>query len=118
MNIRGIYEASSGDEFLLTVTVMPVMVISLLVPVLSLITILLYRNRKFQIKAAIILIALELLLIIIAAYYIFSFIGIENGRIIPVFRMFIPALNVLLALLALRGIRKDENLVKSYDRLR
>ena len=118
MNIRGIYEASSGDELLLKVNVMPVMVISLLVPVLSLITILLYRNRKFQIKAVIILIALDLLLIIITAYYIFSFTGIENGRIIPVFRMFIPALNVLLALLALRGIRKDDNLVKSYDRLR
>jgi len=118
MNIRGIYEASSGDELLLKVNVMPVMVISLLVPVLSLITILLYRNRKFQIKAVIILIALDLLLIIITAYYIFSFTGIENGRIIPVFRMFIPALNVVLALLALRRIRKDEKLVKSYDRLR
>jgi hypothetical protein len=97
---------------------MPVMVISLMIPVLSLITILLYRNRKLQIKTVIMLITLDLLLIIIAVYYIFAFTGIENGRIIPVFRMFIPAINVLLAVLAFRGIRKDENLVKSYDRLR
>jgi len=118
MNIRGIYEASSGDEFLLTVNVIPVMVISLLIPLLSLVTIFLYRNRKIQINTVIILITLDLLLIIIAAYYIFAFAGLEDGRIVPVFRMFIPAMNILLAVLAFRGIRKDEKLVRSYDRLR
>jgi len=48
MNINGVYEATSGDDFLLTQTVMPVLVISLIIPVLSLISIFLYRNRKLQ----------------------------------------------------------------------
>jgi hypothetical protein len=34
------------------------------------------------------------------------------------FRMFIPLLVLILGTLALKGIKKDENLVRSYDRLR
>jgi hypothetical protein len=30
----------------------------------------------------------------------------------------LPVIYIILTLLAIRGIRKDENLVKSYDRLR
>jgi hypothetical protein len=34
------------------------------------------------------------------------------------FRIAIPFVNLILLLMALRGIRKDEDLVKSYDRIR
>ena len=118
MNINGVYEATSGDDFLLTQTVMPVLVISLIIPVLSLISIFLYRNRKLQMKAILLLLILDILLIGICGYYIHAFIIPENGNMIPVLRMFIPAINMVLAILAYFAVRKDEKMVRSYDRLR
>ncbi len=118
MKINGFFEASSGNDFLLKQSVMPVLIISIIIPVISLISIFLYRNRKFQMKAILLLVLLNILLIGVCGYYILTIIRPEPVKIIPVFRMFIPAVNLVLAILAYLAIRKDENMVRSYDRLR
>jgi hypothetical protein len=52
------------------------------------------------------------------AYYILIFIQSHNVSLVPGIKTFIPVVTIILSILAYRGIKKDEALVKSYDRLR
>ena len=85
------------------------------VAVLSLVTLFLYKNRKQQIKFGIITLVLSLLLLLLYFWQSQSFIPAESRydltALIP---LFIP----VFLFLALRGIYKDEKLVKSADKLR
>lgn len=86
---------------------------------LSLISIFLYKNRKQQIS----LTWINILLCIGLLFWLY--VGLnsfwanypDNGGHIWI-GLFLPAITVFTLLLALRGIRKDEKLIKSLDRLR
>jgi len=87
---------------------------------IAIVTIFLYNNRKLQIKLGygIMLMAIVLSLM--------SFLFLTNdtvnqdttAQIHDQWGMFIPLVSVLLAVLANHYIRKDDQLVKSMDRLR
>ncbi|GIV33961.1 MAG: membrane protein [Chitinophagales bacterium] len=79
----------------------------------SLLIIFLYKNRPFQIKAGWVLILLHLLLMGILGYWFFSQTGLAY---LPA--TVIPLISLIFQILAIRGVRKDEALVKSMDRLR
>ncbi|WP_236974389.1 DUF4293 domain-containing protein [Membranihabitans maritimus] len=85
-----------------------------------LITIFLYNNRKLQINLSKISIALIIAFIAIAIYFTFNDLSsIEsNYTINPRIGAFLPFASILLLFFAIRGIRKDDKLVKSMDRLR
>ena len=85
---------------------------------ISLLAIFLYKNRKMQLKVTLTLIILEVLLFVVVAYYIVYVIKRFDASLIPGFRMFIPFLTIVFSILAYRGIKKDEILIRSYDRLR
>ena len=118
MNFRGIYEVTSQNNYALIRGTVPVLLLSVSIPVISLFAIFLFKNRKFQNKLTISLILLDILLIGAVAYYAFLCIKNYGGTLIPSFRMIIPAVTIIFLILAFRRIRKDENLVRSYDRLR
>ena len=81
----------------------------------SLIAIFLYKTRKRQLR--IILIALLVSIVNLALYFwqTQKFVpGQGNYSLTAIF----PIITPILLILAMRGIRKDEKLVKSLDRLR
>lgn len=86
---------------------------------LSLITIFLYKKRKQQTS----LIWLNIILCIGLVFWLYAGLNNfwsaypENGGHIWL-GLFFPVVAVFLLLSALRGIRKDEKLIKSLDRLR
>jgi hypothetical protein len=85
------------------------------VGIASLIAIFLYKNRKMQMR--IVLITLLVSLLNLGLYYseIKKYVpGEGNISLWAVFAIFIP----ILLFFAIRGIRRDEKLVKSLDRLR
>ena len=85
--------------------------------ILSLIAIFLYNNRKLQTVINRLNILLNLILLGVFVYRALTMSGAtavaEKG-----IGMFIPILSIVLLVLANRAIRKDEQLVKSVDRLR
>jgi hypothetical protein len=85
--------------------------------VLSLIAIFLFKNRKLQFVINRLNILTNLILLGVLLYYLLSLPGetviSEKG-----IGIFIPVVVVLLLVLANKAIHKDENLVKSVDRLR
>jgi hypothetical protein len=96
----------------------PLTIILIMVAVLSLIIIFIFRNRSLQLLLTKILIALVLIMIFISAYYFYEMSSQYGAKIVPGIKTALPVLMLIFSVLAFRGIRKDDQLVKSYDRLR
>ena len=80
----------------------------------SLICIFLFKNRKLQMNISLGVIVLSIILTGLAAYFAFgSGIAASIG-----IGLFIPIIAILFSFLAYRGIKSDDDLVKSSNRLR
>jgi hypothetical protein len=89
----------------------------LLSAIVSLVTIFLFNNRKLQFVIGRLIILINLFLLGVLVYVSLTLPGeifiSEKG-----IGMFLPIVAVLLVVLANKAIKKDEDLVKSADRLR
>jgi len=90
----------------------------ILIPVLSAIIIFIFKNRNLQKRLVRFLIIVVIAFIFTSCLYAYIIITKYNSEIVPGFKMVIPLLQLIFSVLAYRGIIKDDNLVKSYDRLR
>ncbi len=97
---------------------LPFTIIIIIIPIISLVTIFLFKNRKVQLRLAFVLIILTATLLIAFVHISLSVITKFEAQLVIGFNMILPVLMLILAVLAYRGIRKDDLLVKSYDRLR
>jgi hypothetical protein len=98
--------------------ILPLTIIVILVAVLSVITIFLFKNRKLQLLLSGILTGLISVLILVSFYYSYTVISEYDAVFVPGVKMAMPFLQLIFSILAYRGIKKDDQLVKSYDRLR
>lgn len=110
-NQEGHYFARVGFTWILPATLF-------LIVLLSIVAILIFRNRRIQMLLAISVIVLSVILITTLSFYIFYTVSNYKLTIVPEFKMAIPVMILIFSLLAYKGIRKDDSLVKSYDRLR
>lgn len=81
-------------------------------------TIFLYKRRPLQLRLCIIEIILCLLTFALAWFHLYRFSKDTNVEIIYRIGFILPVIAAILSYLALRGILKDINLIKSYDRIR
>ncbi len=96
----------------------PLSVLIAIVPLLTLISIFLYKRRKWQMRAVMLILLLSLGTFILGAFYVFMFDRKINITLLWKIKALFPLINAILAWLAYRSILKDDLLVKSYDRLR
>lgn len=91
-----------------------------LTAVLSLITIFLYRKRDLQILLTRGSMLIALLLLIFIIYLTYSDLKPIYGsiRVTPAAGLFLPFVSIIFLILAAQGIKKDNKLVRSMDRLR
>jgi len=118
MNFRGIWESSLAGNPQLIRSLVPLSGIMIMVSILSLTAIFLFKKRKIQMKLVGIVILFTIIFIGLMLYFFLWLSGKFQAELVPVYRMFIPVLILIFGILAYLGIRKDENLVKSLDRLR
>jgi len=118
INLKGLWQSSEtgNDELIMRLAFLSV--IPILIFILSITAIFLFRKRKIQLKLSGAIILLAIMHIGLMLYYIFWVTGKFQVELVPVYRMFIPVLILIFGILAYLGIRKDENLVKSLERLR
>ena len=122
----GIYEVlskgwfiTSGETAELAMATWPVFILVLFLTLLSLINIFLYKKRKLQIRICIYSIILAFGLIgLIYYYFVLGFRPLDEPAYALSFPMVLPAIFIILVYLAFRGIRKDEILIRSQDRIR
>jgi hypothetical protein len=98
--------------------ILPMAIIVILVAFLSLVTIFLFKNRKIQLLLSGILTGLTGVLLLVSFYYSYSVVSKYDATFVPGIKMALPFLQLIFSILAYRGIKKDDQLVKSYDRLR
>jgi hypothetical protein len=98
--------------------ILPISLLIVFIPVLSFMTIFFYKNRYLQLWLTKILIIVVITFIIISGFYSYNIITTYQTEIFPGIKMVIPVLQLIFTVLADRAIKKDDLLVKSYDRLR
>jgi amino acid permease len=94
------------------------MAINAIILILSLVTIFLYKKRKQQMKLASLLLVLSALLI--GNLFVFHFVKDQSSADVVNYKIasFFPIINCILAFAARHFIKKDEELVRSADRIR
>ena len=93
--------------------------LTIAISILALATIFLFKNRQLQKKLSVIAILVSLGLIALEFYFVNDFkttLNLSESTWKPGALM--PILIAIFFFLALQGIRKDEKLIKSLDRLR
>lgn len=84
----------------------------------SLFTIFLYKNRKLQVKLAGANMPLVLVFYCAFIYYAWDFMKSYPSTIQIGFALALPIVALIVNMLAVRAINKDEKLIKSLDRIR
>ncbi len=112
----GAFKSQSGETLVSTVAFL---ILSIGILVLVFIDIFLYKKRILQIRICIYTILLNIGTIGMMAYLIVNFMK-HNTVSVHSYSLAtpIPLASIILLYLAFRGIRKDEVLVKAYERLR
>jgi phage-related holin len=95
-----------------------ILALSIITVLGSLVTALLYKNRKLQMKLSIAGIAVLAIIYAVVIAYISVVNGQVGSEFHPSFIMSFPGISMGSYLLAIIFIRKDEKLVKSTDRIR
>ena len=82
----------------------------------SMVTLLSFKKRKTQIKLMYFLITVQLLFMI--SISILEYMEVNSLIFLENYQTFLLVIGLLLLLLCLRGIKKDQNLIDSIDRIR
>jgi hypothetical protein len=117
VTISGIYEYRAGIGDRLDSSLLLSFPVSL-AGLIALITVFLFHNRKLQLRLSIAGLVLSFSGLLAEAYYLYEIHTRFNLSSGPGIKSIIPLLMMILLFLAYRGIKKDDQLVKSYDRLR
>jgi len=102
------------STFLNGTATLPLIFLTLAVGILTLITIFLYKNRKFQLRLTILAVLLEAGLIFLYYKEIQTFIGKGTFSITAILHVAVIGFLILAA----RGISSDNKLIKDSNRLR
>ena len=112
MNLVGVNDVYSN------ITTWVSFLLSALIPIIALVTIFLYKKRMMQISFTVANIILMVGYYVLLAITVWSISDALNADWHLHFSVIFPLISIVLSYLALRGVMKDEALVRSLDRLR
>ena len=116
-NISGI-KLNSSDNSTSLDNAWPVLVLVSLSLIMIVTSIFLFKNRIMQIRVSYISICILFVLKALMYYYTWSSNNVPIGGLHTKIYAALPLIAAILVFLAIRNIKKDENLVKSIDRIR
>ena len=111
----GIVNIDEGDYIIKAI---PLTILLAVIVLLLLITIFSYKNRILQMRLSVFSILLMLGLLGLIFFYAMHGKSKINGEIFYLYPVIFPVISVILTFLAFKGVKKDEELVRSYDRIR
>ena len=118
LKFMGLTDITNPENPNIVVSTWPLTVLIILTTVLSLLAIFLYKNRILQIRVCGINIGLLAGLTGLILYTAHTLANTVEGTLTHSISMFLPLLGLILTLLAIRSIGRDEALIRSVDRLR
>lgn len=111
----GVVNIESGNYI---VKAIPLTILLAVIVLLLIITIFSYKNRILQMRLSVFCILLMLGSLGLIYFYALHGQGKIHGEIFYLYPVIFPVVSTILAFLAFRGVKKDEELVRSYDRIR
>ena len=118
VTLKGIEEGSVSQGFVLLERLLPLSIVLISIALISFITIFFFKRRSIQIWLCGIMIGLISFLILACSHSIYLITTKHSAEIVPGIKMALPFLMLMSIILAYKGIKKDDDLVKGYDRLR
>jgi hypothetical protein len=118
VTLSGIEQGSAAQGFSVIEKLYPLTIAVILIAIFSLAAIFLFKKRNIQAILVKILIVLVVFLIIACVHSIYRITSQHSMQLVPGIKLAFPVLILVFLILAHRGIKKDDDLVKSYDRLR
>lgn len=100
------------------VKTIPLTILLSVIVLMLIITIFLYKNRILQMRLSVFNILLMLGSVGLIYFYSLQVQGKIDGETFYLYPVIFPVASAILTFLAFRGIKKDEELVRSYDRIR
>ena len=94
------------------------MILNYAIGIIALVAIILYKWRKIQIRMCNLGLLLTCLLIGLLFFVADTMSSNMNKRVVYLYGSYLPLIELIFLFLASRFVRKDEDLVKSADRLR
>lgn len=101
------------------VITLPMLVVSCIIALMAIITIFLYKRRLAQMNMVKTMVFLNILLVV-GIFFWYSDIIEKRTELLPSYDIgaYLPLISLVFLILAFRGIRKDERMVRAADRLR
>jgi len=118
VTIGGIEQGSASQGFSVIEKLYPLTISVILIALISLTAIFIFKKRNIQLLLVKILMVLIVFLIIACIHSIYRITSQHSMQLEPGIKLAFPILMLVFSILAHRGIKKDDDLVKSYDRLR
>lgn len=112
-SVFGIF--ADNEEIISTI---PLLILLSIVVLLSLISIFAFKNRSLQMRLSVFNILVLIGFIGMFAFYIFNTTDSINANIHYTIFSVMPVISIILIYLAYRAIKRDEELVRSADRIR
>lgn len=117
LSINGLYDITEKENILVA-DLFPLLAIVSVSILLSVIAIFLYKNRKVQMRIAIYNSALGLGTTFLTLFYAYQISTTNETELGFSIGLLIPITGSILSFLAFKAIKKDDDLVKSVDRIR
>jgi hypothetical protein len=112
------YKINPGQNTL-QMNVMPLFILISIIAGILLFSIFLYKHRKLQVRIVQVNLVLGLVSLVLIGIYLYSFSTLSaDAHIRLTLSISIPFISSVLQYLAIRGIKKDQSLVDSLNRLR
>jgi len=117
LSILGLYDVTLEKSTLIA-DLFPLLAIVTVSILLSLIAIFLYKNRKLQMRISIYNSILGLGTIFLTLFYAYQIANTNQSQLGFSIGLVLPLIGSFFSFLAYKAIQKDDNLVKSVDRIR
>lgn len=117
LSFKGISLIQEGTSEIIEKSI-PLTILMVLVPLLFIISLLLFKNRKLQLRTTVLSTLLFAGVLIMLVYYIFIAGRNMGTELVFNIKLVFPLAGIIFGYLAFRAILKDELLIKSYDRIR
>ena len=111
----GIMNIDKGNYI---VKAIPLSILLVVIMLLLLITIFSYKKRILQMRLSVFSILLMIGSLGLIFFYALHGQSKINGEIFYLYPVVFPVVSAILTFLAFKGVKKDEKLVRSYDRIR
>lgn len=117
VSILGLFQISEEKTTLVT-ELFPLLVLTSIIVAIALISLFLFKKRKLQMRFSIYNTILGLSLSFLAVYYTMQIADTNSSKLSFCLGLLLPTVSSVFSFLAFRAIKKDDDLVKSVDRIR